>query len=321
MQEEVEVIASLKNDSSGLSLVPRGACRLCDGEERIEERRIGDFPIVRCTACGFLQTDRTLDGPALGAYYSRAFGHVGGRMFQGQQVNARVNSLLMRRFGLARRGLSFLDVGCGFGFLMQEMRDRFAMRTAGVEISDAERTFGCEELGLGIEASIDALGEVQYDTVGLFEVVEHIVDPVGFVRQVTRRLKPGGHLVIATDNFDCDVVRAMGNRFPKWIPHQHISLFNNRTLPRLIERVSGLEVTSRASFTPWELLVQKYIAKATNGGRGGRDFDLEAELESEGTRPFRLFVLRKLVNSLWFSSTLRRDLEGAMMVIVAGKPA
>jgi len=260
-----------------------------------------------------------LEDSELDAYYSQAYGHIGERMFQGQQVNARVNNLLMQRFKLTDIGASFLDVGCGFGFLMHGMRDRFGMQTTGVELANAERNFGKDELGLDIRGNISALDDTKFDIVGLFEVIEHIADPVSFTRQVTERLKPGGQLVIATDNFDCEVVKTMGDRFSKWIPHQHISLFNDRTLPQLIGKVGGLKITKMASFTPWELLVQKYLAKATNGRHGGKDFNLEAEMKSEGIRPYRLFALRRLINSAWFTTTLRSDLKGEMMIISAAK--
>lgn len=298
---------------------PRGPCALCEGIELVEERNIGGFPIQRCGACGFLQTGTTLDQSAIDAYYSDAYAHTGLRMVQGQQVNASVNSMILGRLGLLAHRPSVLDVGCGFGFLLAELRERHGIEGIGIELAGGEREYGREILNLDIRPGLDSLGEQTFDLVTLFEVMEHIASPVEFLRGVADRLSPGGVLVVGTDNFDCDIVRSMGDRFPKWIPHQHISLFDDRTLPKLIERAGTLTVVARASFTPWELLAQKWASWATGGRRGGKSFVLDEELSTESTRPFRMFEARRRFNKLWAGSTLRADLSGEMMIVVARK--
>ncbi|MGG6499494.1 UNVERIFIED_CONTAM: class I SAM-dependent methyltransferase, partial [Bacteroidetes bacterium 56_B9] len=73
----------------------------------------------------------------------------------------------------------------------------------------------------------------------LFEVIEHIPAPREFIQKLCKHLKAGGSLVVGTDNFVSNVVNVLGDRFPKWIPHEHVSFFTPETLRRTLEDAGG----------------------------------------------------------------------------------
>lgn len=300
----------------------RGACALCGAGPGRTERVIGAFPLQRCPGCGFLQTGRVLPPEVLAGYYAGGYG--GQRHRQGQEINAQVNLAALRRLGLlAGRPARVLDVGCGYGFLLDRLRPA-AAAVAGLELSATEVDFARTRLGLEVAPSVAALPpELQdgFDLITLFEVIEHIADPPGFLAQFAARLRVGGALVIGTDNFASWPVRTMGDRFPKWIPHQHISLFEPASLERLVSGLDGMAVAARASFTPWELLARGAAHRLTGGRVSGRRFQLDGELSGENSRPFRLYALRRRLNALWFGLTMRRDLAGEMMFLVARRLA
>ena len=60
-------------------------------------------------------------------------------------------------------------------------------------------------------------------------------------------------MIIMTDNFESRAAKSLGAKFPKWIPHSHISHFSPNTLQACIESVKGLSVSRWLSYTPWEL--------------------------------------------------------------------
>lgn len=283
------------------------------------ERQIGDFPLHRCNDCGFLQTARILSPEMIDAFYTA--GYDGERPCQGQEVNADINLVAMRQLGLTERsGQTLLDIGCGYGFFLQRMRDLVGADAAGVELSEAQRSYAREVLKLTVSHDPNALPERYRDGVDLmvcFEVIEHIAYPVDFLREYARRLRPGGILVVATDNFLSLPVRAMGNAFPKWIPHQHISLFDPATLENTISQTGLLEVSDRISVTPWELLLRAMVYRASFRRVGGRRFDLDSELWTEHSRPFPAFRARRALNRFWFQLASRLDLRGEMMFVAA----
>ena len=247
-------------------------------------------------------------------------GYADQRQMDGQRVNATVNRQVLRQFRIGLSGKSLLDVGSGYGMFLSDASKSGAHRVVGVELSKVERSFSANVLGLESHDDLHKLSEGdQFDIVTLFEVIEHISDPHEFLASATKRLKPGGSLIIGTDNFTCDVVRCLGDQFPKWIPHEHISLFNPGTLRTVIERVQGLHIVGLRSFTPWELRARQMVFKATGGRRGGRRFNLQAEETAGASRQYRHFALRRACNSIWFNLTSRQDLSGEMMFVHALK--
>jgi 2-polyprenyl-3-methyl-5-hydroxy-6-metoxy-1,4-benzoquinol methylase len=112
------------------------------------------------------------------------------------RILALVASLLVAR---SAHG-TLLDVGCGGGDLWRATRDRFT-RCIGV---DAVRY---PELPDDIEferADLDRdrlpLADAFAEVTAAVEVIEHLENPRGFVRELVRVTKPGGWIVITTPN-------------------------------------------------------------------------------------------------------------------------
>jgi SAM-dependent methyltransferase len=92
-----------------------------------------------------------------------------------------------------------LDFGCGGGFLLNTFDCR---RRVGVEVNPFAREHAN---GLGVECHHN-LDEVQPDTADVIishHALEHVLDPIGTLRALRTRLKPGKHLVLVVpiDNF------------------------------------------------------------------------------------------------------------------------
>jgi len=296
--------------------IDRTACAVCEGGHLETVREIGGIPQVLCSGCGFRQTGR-LPGPAaLARYYAQTY--TGLRPMQGQRINADLAAHALSRMLGPARPASILDMGCGFGFLLDRLRRRYGAAVAGVEISEGERAHARDRLGLEVVADAQALGARRFDLVTAFEVIEHVPDPVAFLDSLAERLAPGGALVIGTDNFDCGIVRTMGADFPKWIPHQHVSLFDDRSIRGVWERMAHpVRIAGMRAYDPWELLVRAGLYRVSGGRVGGAPFRLDRALATEYDRPLRLYALRRMVNALWMRATLRPGLSGAMMFVLA----
>ncbi|HET6164695.1 MAG TPA: class I SAM-dependent methyltransferase, partial [Planctomycetota bacterium] len=92
-----------------------------------------------------------------------------------------------------RRDLAILDVGCGAGGMLGELR-RFG-EPAGLEISTellgAARTRGFARLLVGSAERLPVRAG-SLDLVTAFDCIEHLVDDVGAAAGFYRALKPGG---------------------------------------------------------------------------------------------------------------------------------
>ncbi|CAD5369176.1 Methyltransferase type 11 [Rubrivivax sp. A210] len=304
------------------TFIDRGACPLCGEARRLPHIAFPDIPVVRCAGCGFLHSACVLGEEALAAYYAEGFG--GLRHQLGQSVNATINAAVLPRLLALSPGERVLDVGAGYGYLLDRLQQRHGVIGVGVEPSHQEAAFARNALGVQVIAAMLAdagLDKAGFDLVASFEVIEHVARPVDFIRELAAYVKPGGRLLVMTDNFESGVVRSLGAAFPKWIPHTHISHFGPETLARALRAAGGLEIETSMSYTPWEFL-------ARDGLRRLRDqtvtpeqaFDLKRALASEMGGRYRLYGLRKLLNAAWASATIGPAMDGAVMYFVCRKP-
>lgn len=298
------------------TLVDRGPCPLCGDDDGAVHLAFADIPVRRCRRCGFMFSGRILPPEALARYYEGSFGS--DRHRRGQIVNARINAAALATLGVLARGRRFLDVGAGYGFLVEAL-GAHGLDAHGVEPSTQEAEHA-GRLGLPVRPGLLAdtgFEPASFDVVACFEVIEHVDRPVPFVAELAAYVRPGGHLVVMTDNFEAAVVRRMGPRWPKWIPHSHVSHFAPATLEACLARAAPIAVERRLSYTPWENVLSAQRARRRPPLDAADAFDLESVLATEMGGAYRLFALRRMMNPWWFRVTARADLNGALMYVVA----
>ena len=131
-----------------------------------------------------------------------------------------------------------LDVGCGDGFHLDLLREYGppGWRLEGVDL-DPRAADAAVARGLVVHrGSIEDL-ELQadrYDFAILVQTIEHVADPAVVLRAIRRVLRPGGRVLVVTDNtgsVDFTIAKRRhwgGYHFPR-----HWYLFDERSLRRL----------------------------------------------------------------------------------------
>lgn len=139
-------------------------------------------------------------------------------------------------------GGTLLDVGCGEGEFLLEMRS-LGWAVTGIEPSAAaaER---CRSLGLGVrEATFERglEGTAEYDAITFRLVFEHIRSPREALAACRRALKPNGVVWIATPSLESAAHRAFGRDWIHLEPPRHVVLYSVGSLLRLLS-ASGFEL-------------------------------------------------------------------------------
>ena len=304
---------------SSFKLIDRNGCPLCSSTEASVHHAFS-IPVLRCSSCSFLYAGETLAEDALNEYYAD---FAGDRQKHGQLVNATVNEVAVRKLMKGRPFESMLDVGTGYGFLLERLRNSMNIDVAGVELSQAEASYARENLDIDVRQCLLASAGFEkesFDLVACFETIEHIPDPISFVRELGEYVKPGKFLLINTDNFESWVVRTLGTRFPKWIPHTHISDFSPQSLTQCVKAAGGFEIVDGISYSNWEMVAKALVSKVLKKDVAAEDaFDLESTLKNEMKGGYKLFQLRRLVNRIWFSVAHKNNLDGSLMFLLARK--
>jgi SAM-dependent methyltransferase len=94
-----------------------------------------------------------------------------------------------------------LDIGCGTGLNLEELRGRGVRRAVGMDIAAAALTH-CRARGLRVLVRGDGgrlpFLDGSFDVVVALDLIEHIAEDESALREIARVLAPGGHVVIFT---------------------------------------------------------------------------------------------------------------------------
>lgn len=102
-----------------------------------------------------------------------------------------------------RRGDRVLEIGSSSGFTLVFLRDEVGAEPVGVEVSPEYARFANEEKGVRTYLSteeLDAAGEEPFDLVLHYYVLEHVSEPLGFLRDCLRYVGPGGKMIFEVPN-------------------------------------------------------------------------------------------------------------------------
>lgn len=102
-----------------------------------------------------------------------------------------------------------LDVGCGVGQVVRSLAEA-GFQAHGVEVSETNLALAREHPGQfhAYDGCTLPFPDHAVDAVGAFNVLEHVEAPAALLDEMTRVLRPGGHIVISSPNF----LRALGWR-------------------------------------------------------------------------------------------------------------
>jgi 2-polyprenyl-3-methyl-5-hydroxy-6-metoxy-1,4-benzoquinol methylase len=148
---------------------------------------------------------------------------------------------------IGRNSLDMLEVGCGAGWLCPALVE-FGCVTA-TDLSDqvlerAKKRVPSVKFIAGDFMALD-FGAETFDVVVSLEVLSHVADQAAFLSKISKHLRAGGHLMLATQNRD---VLERFNTIPPPKPGQLRHFVDSRELQDLLE--PQFEVLELFSVTP-----------------------------------------------------------------------
>ncbi|HXY61967.1 MAG TPA: class I SAM-dependent methyltransferase, partial [Nitrospirota bacterium] len=139
-----------------------------------------------------------------------------------------------------------LDVGCSSGAFLADAK-KFGFLETGVEPA-AEPVKTAREFGLNVRQGFLhdlRFPDEAFDVITLFEVIEHLREPMELLRECRRILRREGIMVIGTGNAESWTVRLMKGDWDYFMNHGgHVSFYNPMSLAKLAGR-AGFRVVRR----------------------------------------------------------------------------
>ena len=225
------------------------AC-LC-GSSKWDERTLTEtLQMRRCRGCGLLAPVDPPHGREQTAWYETEYW----KLFSEEQTGTERDNIYahilawMERLS-PQRG-TVLDVGCGGGRFLSLCQAK-GWKAVGVEPS-LEATALARRRGLEVHGQAwpaPVIADESVEAVTFINVLDHLPDPVGALREAARVLKPAGLLYIRVLNapFHAWLKRSFAHVGLEQVAVLHLYGFNRRAFPLLLPRFGFEPLAVRAS--------------------------------------------------------------------------
>ena len=184
------------------------------------------------------------------------------------QKNIATKLNIAEKFLLKSKDKKILDVGCSSGSVLKIASD-LGYKVKGVDTA-IKPVLTARKLGFNVfhgTLSDAKYQDNEFDLIILFEILEHIVDPVDLIKECHRILKKNGCLLINTPNHDSWSAKFLRE---KWIGYSltkmggHISFFSPDSIKILSKTLNMMPVyikTRNVSFFYKENFSNKALYK------------------------------------------------------------
>jgi SAM-dependent methyltransferase len=203
--------------------------------------------LVVCPGCGLTYTRQVMEESADAARYEASDLDIEAMRLRSSGPYLELETARARYYldrleaGAGARG-ALLDIGCGTGTTLVEAKARgwqvlgLEPGRAAVEVARARLGgVGAAEVLQGYFPAHLPADRQRFDAICILDVLEHFVDPIGFLGLVKRHLSPAGRLFVQVPNWDSLLVQLEG-KASSVICTGHWSHFTPATLPAVLAR-------------------------------------------------------------------------------------
>jgi 2-polyprenyl-3-methyl-5-hydroxy-6-metoxy-1,4-benzoquinol methylase len=217
-------------------------CPTCSSADARHELDKDHMRLVRCAGCDLVYVSPTFDETHYKTVYASA-------EYQDivRDLGIKSHEYRVQRFGRERVALMtphlsaararYLDVGCSTGFVVEAARAA-GWTAIGVDLNPSAIEFG-RSRGLDLRTiDLEQAGfePESFDAVSLFDVLEHLIDPVRTLGACARLLAPGGIVFLYVPNYDSASRLLMGKDAHFIWPTHHLNYYTPKTITDLLRR-------------------------------------------------------------------------------------
>lgn len=225
-----------------------------------------DLRIIDCKHCGWAHLESMPDGKALAQLYADDFWtkEKPGALERIEQQREWWLAIygdwlkLVERYAL---GFSIYDVGFGYGIFLEMALSR-GWSISGTEPNHTARSYAASRLGRMLDPYL--MGDMRFDQlsrqfncISALWLIEHLPDPMRFLRWTHNHLLIGGVLLAVVPNDFSRAQIAVNDKVKKpfwFIDKTHLNYFTPESFANLIGR-SGFRIVERSTLYPVEMLL------------------------------------------------------------------
>ena len=241
-------------------------CKICNHEMEVFLRDVYDnrhgydgyFSLYKCCDCGFIQTEPAPSPGLIQEIYTRYYPR------DTLDIDKIVNKVLKlpSKLKIYKRGMAtychflcepgkrVLDIGCGHCDSIRYL-SLMGCDAYGVE-PDTNIKPIVERLGLKVKIGLLDVNDYRkgfFDIITMSQVLEHVHDPVGYLKKLRRILADDGKIIMSFPNADSLLARWTGRKWINYHVPYHLNHFTRRSVEILAHK-AGYRVEKIKYVTP-----------------------------------------------------------------------
>ena len=164
--------------------------------------------------------------------------------------------------GVCQSG-NLLDIGCSGGYFLSIAHKR-GYKVHGIEPNEIESSHAKREGFKILGSTIDDLHEsTAFEIVTLWDVLEHIPNPIDYLKQIKSHLSPGALIFVQIPTCDSLAARVMRGACNMFDGIEHLTLFSAHSLDLAFSK-AGYALVDRQSVISESQVLQNFMSYASD---------------------------------------------------------
>ncbi len=234
-------------------------CPICHDKPH-RKYRINKYQYYECRHCAALFLYPMPSLKTLKRYYHSEFQYSAG-LAQEERIRKRANLILKNLKQMNPKGRTLLDIGSGYGYFLDEAK-KSGLKTYGIEPSKrllqsipVKQLTGKHLFNGTFQQYIKKTNKQTFDFIIASHVIEHMRDPLRFIRQANQLMNRNGIFYIETPNYSSWLARSEKEHYTFLTPPDHIWLLSSKSLQLIVVRFPELHIESVSTYSHPEHLM------------------------------------------------------------------
>ena len=227
-------------------------CPLCNAGVAKIKFMHGEFVYKLCPSCRSLFVANELSALNIRELYSESYYEADASNSKGRkgypsyrEAQESLKESFFRKLSLVRARVPsgrLLDAGAAYGTFLKVAHAYYDC--VGLEVSEYAVARAREEFGVDVR-----LGNVEqapfvdaeFDVVVMWDIIEHLRNPVFALQEIHRMLKPGGYCFISTDDASNWLIKLLGTKWWAIAPPLHLCHFSKKGMLAALGRAGNFD--------------------------------------------------------------------------------
>lgn len=227
-------------------------CPLCETLASKNKFIYDEFVYKKCPSCKTLYVANEFSLSDLAKNYSGSYYEADGSNTKGRkgypsymEAQESLSNSFRRKLQIVREQVPagwLLDVGAAYGTFIKLASKYYTC--VGLELSDYAATKAIEEFNVDVRIGTiedTPFPDAHFDIIVMWDVIEHLRNPVIALKEVYRLLRPGGFCFISTDDANNWLIRLLGTKWWGIAPPLHLCHFSKQGMETAFERAGNFD--------------------------------------------------------------------------------